>query len=238
MKKKTMVICAVILLVSLLAFGGTLAYFNDTTDPITNTFTVGSVQIEQNEQQHDETGALEDFEQDQNLLPVVDPNAPESDENYVEKLVTVTSTGKNPAYVRTHIALPTALVDVVTLDISDSANWVQEAGTHTQDVQVGGKRVNFTIYSFTYTQALGKGETTDVLLEGVYMNANVDMQDNDGVLQFCTWNDQTQSYDFYDYDVTAKVYVLVATQGVQSQGFADAMSALDSAFPSVPDFNA
>lgn len=234
MKKKILIICAVVLLLGVLSYG-TLAYFHD-TDKVTNTFTVGNVKITQNEQQHDANGQLEAFEQDQTLLPVVNVNDPKSDENYVEKIVTVSSTGNNPAYVRTHIAVPTALVDVLTLDLSDSANWVQEAATTTQDVQIDGKTVNFTVFSYTYTQSLSKGETTDALLEGVYMNANVDMKENNGVLQFCTANGT--GYDFYDYDVNAKVYVLVATQGVQSQGFADAASALDSAFSAVPNFNA
>ena len=236
MKKKIITICLVVLLLGILSYG-TLAYFSDSTDPVTNTFTVGSVKIRQDEQQHDEvTGELEDFTQDQTLLPVVDPQNPEADENYIEKIVTVTSTGKNPAYVRTHIAVPTALAKVLTLDISDSTNWVLEDGTQTQDVTIGGKTVNFTVYSYTYTKALTKDESTDVLLEGVYMNANVDLQDNGGVPQFCTRTD-SGAWEFYDYDVTEKVYVLVASQGVQSQGFADAASALDSAFPNVPDFN-
>lgn len=235
MKKKLLVVCAVILLLGIVSYG-TLAYFSS-TDQVTNTFTVGSVKIVQNEQQHDDvTGELEDFEQDQTLLPVADPSVPENDENYIEKIVTVTSVGKNPAYVRTHIAVPTALAQILTLDMSDSANWVSVSYPVQPTQVVDG--VEYTIYSFTYTQPLDQGQSTDVLLEGVYLNANVDMKENEGEPQFCTWNEQTQSFDFYDFDVTEKVHVLVATQGVQSQGFADADSALDAAFPSVPDFNA
>ncbi len=235
MKKKILIVCAVILLLGIASYG-TLAYFSS-TDQVTNTFTVGSVKIVQNEQQHDDqTGELEDFEQDQTLLPVADPSAPESDENYVEKIVTVTSTGKNPAYVRTHIAVPTALTQILTMDISDSTNWTPVTYT-TQPTQVVDG-VEYTIYSFTYTQALEQGQSTDVLLEGVYLNANVDMKENNGQPQFCTWNEQTNAFDFYDFDVTQKVHVLVASQGVQSQGFADADSALNAAFPNVPDFNA
>lgn len=231
MKKKLIVISMAVALIAILSFS-TLAWFSS-TDSVENTFTVGSVKIRQDEQQHDENGNLEDFEQDQTLLPVVDPQNPAGDENYVEKIVTVTSTGENPAYVRTHIAVPTALVDILTLDISGSTNWTAEAGTQT--CTVGG--VDYTVFSYTYGKELNKGESTDVLLEGVYLNANVDMKENgQGVLQFCTWNDATNAYDFYDFDVTGKVSVLVATQGVQSQGFADAKTALDTAFPTIPDF--
>lgn len=233
MKKKVFVICLAVALIAILSFG-TLAWFSD-SDEVTNTFTVGSVKIHQNEQQHDENGDLEDFTQDQTLLPVADPQNPAADENYVEKIVTVTSTGKNPAYVRTHIAVPTALVDVLTLDISDSANWVA-VSYPTQPTQIVDG-VEYTIFSYTYTQALGEDQTTDVLLEGVYLNANVDIKTNDqGVDQFCTWDDSTGGWLFYDFDITQKVTVLVATQGVQSQGFADADTALNSAFSGVPDF--
>ncbi len=231
MKKKIIAVSLAVCLIAILSFG-TYAWFSS-TDSVKNTFTFGSVKIQQNEQQHDENGKLEDFEQDQTLLPVADPQNPADDENYVEKIVTVTSTGENPAYVRTHIAVPTALVDILTLDISDSANWTAEAGTQT--CTVAG--VDYTVFSYTYANALNKDESTDVLLEGVYLNANVDRKQNaQGVDQFCTWNDATNAYDFSDFDVTGKVSVLVATQGVQSQGFADAKTALDTAFPTIPDF--
>lgn len=231
MKKKILIASLAVCLIAILSFS-TLAWFSS-TDSVKNTFTVGSVKIQQNEQQHDDTGALEDFEQDQTLLPVVDPQNPAADENYVEKIVTVTSTGENPAYVRTHIAVPTSLVEILTLDISDSANWIAEPGNQTCTVD----GVDYTVFSYTYTNALNKGESTDVLLEGVYLNANVDMkQNNQGVTQFCTWNDAANAYDFYDFDVTGKVCVLVATQGVQSQGFTDAKTAVDTAFPAIPDF--
>ena len=232
MKKKVLAICLAVALLAIISYS-TLAWFTS-EDAVTNTFTVGSIKIQQNEQQHDDdTGALEDFEQDQTLLPVADPQDPTADENYVEKIVTVSSTGENPAYVRTHIAVPTALVEILTLDISDSTNWTQAATTATCTV----KGVEYTVFSYTYGKALNKGESTDVLLEGVYLNANVDVKPNaQGVAQFCTWNDTTKAYDFYDFDITGKVSVLVATQGVQSQGFADAAAALDSAFPNIPDF--
>ena len=234
MKKKILAICLAVALIAVVSFS-TLAWFSS-TDEVTNTFTVGSVKIVQNEQQHDDNGQLEPFEQDQTLLPVVDPDAPEADSNYVEKIVTVTSTGNNPAYVRTHIAVPTALVEILTLDISDSANWIP-VNYDVQPTQVVDG-VEYTIFSYTYTQQLDKDASTDALLEGVYLNANVDIKTNDqGVAQFCTWNETAGAYDFYDFDITEKVNILVATQGVQAQGFADADSALNAAFPNVPAFN-
>ena len=233
MKKKLVALCLVVALIAIASYG-TLAWFTS-TDEVNNTFTVGSVKITQNEQQHDDNGNLEPFQQDQTLIPVADPSDPENDDNYREKIVTVTSTGNNPAYVRTHIAVPTALVDILTLDISDSVNWVPVTYQNQPTRVVDG--VEYTVFSYTYTQSLGKDATTDALLEGVYLNANVDVKAYaQGVDCFCTWNDAAGAYDFYDFDITQKVNVLVATQGVQAQGFADADSALDTAFPDAPDF--
>ena len=49
MKKKIMSLCLVVALLAVAVIGGTLAYFNDTTDTYKNTFTVGKVDIELDE---------------------------------------------------------------------------------------------------------------------------------------------------------------------------------------------
>lgn len=45
MKKKIAALCLVVCLLATAIIGGTMAYFTDTTDPVTNTFTVGKVDI-------------------------------------------------------------------------------------------------------------------------------------------------------------------------------------------------
>lgn len=238
MKKKVLVISAAVMLLAILAMGS-LAWFSD-NDSATNTFTVGNVKIEQIEEQYkldsdgNKTTEKEAFENDKVLMPIVNVNDPAACENYQDKIVTVKSNGNNPAYVRTHIAIPTVLVDIIVLDISDSVKWVP-ATNYTTTTTVNG--MEYTVYSFTYTEELNKDDVTDALLEGVYMKAEVDIQENaQGVLQFCT-KDANGDYVFYDYDVTSKVNVLVATQGCQSQGFSDAQTALDTVFEGIPDFS-
>ena len=99
------VLCMV--LVSALSIGGTIAYLTD-TDGDANVMVVGNVMIEQNEQ--DRNG--NDFVQGQYLLPLVgsaaikDANGYPNAANYLDKIVTVTNTGKNDAWVRTIIAIP------------------------------------------------------------------------------------------------------------------------------------
>lgn len=113
MKKKIMAMCLVIAMAATAVIGGTLAYFTD-TDEATNTFTLGDVKIQLNEQQridkeklYDEEN-LEDFEDQIQLLPLVDTNDKYHDPNYIDKIVTVTNTGKTPAYIRTIYAIPVA----------------------------------------------------------------------------------------------------------------------------------
>ena len=239
MKKKIIVISAAVALLALLAMSTSLAWFSD-NDEITNVFTVGSVKIEQNEVGAD-GGA---FVQDQDLMPIVNVNDPAADENYIPKIVDVTSTGENPAYVRTHIAVPTKLVGTLKLQLSDSTKWIP-ATTYESTTSVDG--VDYTVYSFTYTDALNKGNVTDDLLLGVYVDAKTDLKDNPATteadLEFCYFDDATGEYVFTGYvawkaDGTAseKVNVLVATQACQSQGFTEAQTALDTVFASIPNF--
>ena len=247
-KKKIVLISSVVIILAMLAVGGSLAWFSD-TDSATNVFTVGSVKIVQNEEQFvldaegNKTTEKEAFADDKVLMPVVNVQNPEADENYLDKIVTVTSTGANPAYVRTHIAIPTKLVGTLKLQLSDSDKCVKADTTET--TTVGG--VEYTVYSFTYTDALTEDQTTEDLLLGVYIDAKTDLKDNpettEADMEFCYFDETEQKYVFTGYvawtaDGTAseKVNVLVATQACQSQGFTDAQTALDTVFTSIPDF--
>ena len=113
-KKKVLVVALAISLIAL-AVGGTLAWFTD-NESVTNTFVIGEIDIVQHEEEYnDETGALQTFTQQQVLLPVVNTTNVAEDANYVEKLVSVENIGANDAYVRTFIAVPATLKDIVHL---------------------------------------------------------------------------------------------------------------------------
>ena len=123
MKKKTILVAAIaVMLVAALVVGGTLAYFTD-KDNATNTFTVGNVKINLIEQQRKQDAAgnktteLEAFKSGQSLYPIVGSAQGEKDalgmptaKNYVDKIINVQNTGKSSAYVRVYVAVPTALV--------------------------------------------------------------------------------------------------------------------------------
>lgn len=239
MKKKVTIISLALALIAILAIGSSLAWFTD-EDQATNTFTIGSVKIQQDEKEHDENGELQDFTQGQMLLPVVDTENVTEDANYVEKLVSVKNTGKNDAYVRTFIAVPAALQEVLHLDVAtDSADgWSKDAQTWPNVVvEEGASAVEYAVISFTYNKALEKDEATPYVLKGIYLDAAVDIKSNaSGEKQFCTMNSDG-TYKFYDFDITREVKVLVATQGCQTAGFeGGAADALDTAFGIAPDF--
>lgn len=109
-------ICAIALVIGSIA--GTMAYMTS-TDKADNTFTAGGVKIDLIEQQRNDDGtALEDFENDKVLLPIVGSAQGEKDKfgmpiaaNYVDKIVTIKNTGKSAAYIRAFYAVPSALDD-------------------------------------------------------------------------------------------------------------------------------
>lgn len=111
MKKKILALAiAAIMVVTALA-SLSLAYLMD-TDEDTNTFTVGNVQIRQDEQDREGKAYGTDSKK---FYPIindsVDADGYHHGANYIDKFVTVTNTGNEDAYIRTHIAFPAALDD-------------------------------------------------------------------------------------------------------------------------------
>jgi len=229
MKKKILGVALVVALVAIMV-GGTLAYFT-AEDEVTNTFTIGSVKIEiwENNEIADE---VEEMGQ---LLPIVNTNTPSDDENYIDKVVTVKNTGNNPAYVRTHIAIPSQLMGYLKLDTKEE-NWNYSG---ISNATVGG--VNYVVFSYDYKHELVANETTDVLLRGVYLGSDVDLKDNPDTpatedLEFCIRN-QDGSYTYSGFAAYTGsgaaiqgINVLVASEAIQAEGFSDAATALTSGF--------
>ena len=118
--KKIVSLVLIIVLVAALSIGGTLAYLT-ATDKEVNTFTVGGVKIDIIEQQRNkDKTALEAFENDKILMPIVGSAQGEKDEfgqpvaaNYCDKMVSVKNTGKSDAYIRLFVAIPAVLDDGV-----------------------------------------------------------------------------------------------------------------------------
>ena len=226
-KKKLVSLCLVLALAITAAIGGTMAYFTD-KDAQTNTFTTGNVAIDLWEDFGDNSGI-------EKLIPATGSAQNGTLENGVEKEVYVDNTGFEDAYVRVHIAIPTILDDgdpnfdasanVLHFNYADDSigeglwDWSNAADDNAYvgnwnfyTTAIGG--IDYNVYVVTYGTALAKGETTEDAMSQVYLDpkvTNADITDIKAAL-----GDQWKIY--------------VAAEGAQSEGFANAYEALNTAF--------
>lgn len=230
MKKRIITIALVAALLAT-CFAGTYAYLTD-TDGATNTMAVGNVTIVQNEKERGENG-LVDFVDNNKLLPYtgkvgtngvasewgasltidgVEYNMFDQGKNAIDKIVTVTNTGSEPAYIRTLLAfeIPKGNEDFVydrTLNIVAAGTLDDTERT----VVIDG--VTYAVIETYYTangSLLAAGATSVPSLRQIYLNANAG-------------NDWLAA-------VGEEYTILALSQAVQAQGFDDAKTALDTAF--------
>ena len=235
MKKKIVSLVLVAALAFTALVGTTLAYFTD-TDNAENVMTLGGVNIMQNEQQRGENG-LEDFVQDKPLLPMVDNREAgaatvvdgffnEGMANVVDKIVTVTNEAEKgainkDAYVRTILAFETNVVYNADGSVYGDAHDVYigvlgdfeyiKNGDEFVKITVDG--IDYVLAVKVYENALAPAETTEPSLKQVFMAP--------------TAGNEVATLFGDEYTI------LALSQGVQTAGFADAATALDTAFGDV-----
>ena len=234
--KKKILTAAIIVSVLALMVSTSLAYFT-AQDEAKNVFTVGSVNIEIYENDNPTDDDEFDFGA---LTPVVNVTDPTADPSYINKVVDVKNTGLNKAYIRTNIAVPAALVDYLVLDYGTLTGWTaQTSSTATVD------GVDYVVYTFDHDAIVAAGDFTTELLKGVYLASNVDLEeDANGNLQFILRDANGAKIDESGFVAhtnngdgtytSANVHVLVASQAIQADGFADATTALNSGFAGNP----
>lgn len=238
MKKKITVIALAVAILAI-AVGGTLAWFTD-TDEATNVFTVGSIDIIQNEDFDEATAQL---------LPVVGTDPTDADDNYIEKTVTVENVGRNSAFVQTFVAVPAVLDNSGVLklyDVNAAANgWTKIDGDANTDgvqpvatgISIDGETIEYNVYLYRYNTALAKDTETDACLEYVYIASTTDLNtydtNNDG--------DTDTAYfvlpngtEITGFNAAGELNVYVATQATQVDGFDSAAQALTSSFANHP----
>ena len=245
MKKKILLVVSAIIILAAIAVGSTLAWFTD-TDSATNVFTVGNIDIVQNEE-FDDTAAM--------LIPVVGNDPTAASDNYIEKRVTVENEGRNAAFVQTFVAVPAVLDNNSILklyDVNASANgWTKIDGDANTDgiqpvatgISIDGETIPYNVYLYRYNTALAKNTETAPCLEYVYIDSAVDVNlydvvDNDGVKDtgYFVLEDGTEITAF---NSMGELNVYVATQAVQSDGFDTAKEAFAAAFEDkIPEFTA
>jgi len=258
-KKKILVVAMTLSMVAILALGATLAYFTD-TDYDKNVMTLGGVEIEQIEQQRDENGELKPFEDNKPLMPAVYPDTITEDnivgddgffhkdvQNDVDKLISVKNTAdekslNKDAYVRTLIAFE-GRSDVQGVYIGKlwnkgmwDRNWVAKKNVDGSDFNGDD--------GFQSTDANGLVNAREVVIDGVVhtviecIYVGTEFSEEPGVLpagketpaslkqifMAPTANNEISGWFGSDYTNYA------ISQAVQTEGFTDAETALDTVF--------
>jgi len=233
MSKRTLMMVIAMAMSLMIATTGTIAYLQD-TDSAVNVMTLGKVEIEQIEQERkvdETTGAflneLQEFSQAKPAYPVVGEFKTTQDgvtvneigysvfdmNNVTDKIVTVKNTGKSDAFVRTIVAVeaPAAAEDyIITHSNSKDFDGMQ---WEWYPINEG----DYIVAVYTYKDALEPGKTSVPSLMQVFLDSKAD-------------NDSCEALgDTWD--------ILVVTQAVQAAGFADAETALNTAFGKPEDEN-
>ena len=251
MKKKIVTCSLVVALLVIGVIGASLAYFTD-TDNADNVFTTGNVKIELNEQQRNDKGdALEPFEQNKVLNPIVGSAQGEKDQfgmptaaNYVDKMVTVTNTGKNDAYIRAYFAIPSALDDgydsfnagknvlhfnfgnkVVNGVVSstEGVEWIWTKDGKWNYFETTIDNIKYNVYYADYATVVKAGDTTEQFIQGVYLDKSFDIK-ADGAYAFGEKLDLDKGWSWDN--VKCPVFAVA----VQAAGFDNASDAITEAF--------
>lgn len=253
MRKKIVALSMAVLMLAVAVVGGTLAYFTDTKEA-TNTFTAGGVKIDLIEQQVNEDGtALEDFEQNQVLMPIV--GSAQTDEkdafgqptsgNYIDKIVTIKNTGKSDAYVRAYFAIPSALDDGYETfnaglnilhfnfgnkdgvsTVGNQWSWMHgNKWNYFETTMADG--VKYNVYFADYYQTLAANATTEQFVSGVYLDKSFD-QNADG--KYMAFGKVVDLSGLISDDGKLVVKCPVKAVAVQAAGFTSADEAVTAAF--------
>ena len=257
-KRKILALASAVCMVAILAIGGTLAYFTS-TDEATNTFTTGGVKINLIEQERDGNGGLKEFTQGKVLMPIVGSAQDEKDDlgqpvaaNYVDKIVTIKNEGTSAAWVRAYFAIPSVLDDGFEESFNASMNilhfnfgnvdgrttynnewlWGSEAkpehsGWNYFETEIDD--VSYNVYYADYKEPLASNATTVQFVSGVYLDANVDM--NEQGKYTITRKGETSVIEGFDGSAKCPVFAVA----VQADGFDNAADAIKAAYGA--DFN-
>ena len=258
--KKVLLMCTAYVLVAALAIGGTIAYLQDSdSDVNVMTLGNVSIAQHEYERVVDANGdyvvdskvggyKLQPFTQDKPLYPATIPtNSAEwtyestnamfeqvgangggmnvfVEPNAVDKFVFVENTGKTDAYVRTLIAFESGSLSVEEWDEVVCTSYHFSWGDPVVIGSITVESNNYVVLEYTYKGRSDKGfhengilpagEVTQCSLGQVYMRSTATNEDCEAI----------------DGNKNGKYDILVLSQAVQVAGFADAKTALDTAF--------
>ena len=218
---------SIVIIMSLVAVTGTLAYFTDQVQA-DGVVASGNITILQHEYERvkDADGAytsqLQPYTQKQVLYPGSD----------IDKIVQIENAGKNIAYVRTFIAVPayyaadgtsTNWISLIRNEAADEWIWADEP---ISNVEIDGAA--YDVFYATNTRQLQPGETTEPCMLGYHISEQVD------------YNGKNYTFTMPDGNVVPLssdngLMILVTTEASQAIVFENAEEALNVSFGGEPD---
>lgn len=240
-KKKILSLALVVCVAAILAIGGTLAYFTD-TDNATNTFTMGNVKIEL-EENFDEEKAV--------LVPGSQTT------NAVTKEVSIKNIGTEQAYVWYEWLIPADLdstdgstgthnfVHVNSYGGTWDKYWQNPSykieGITSEDQTwdhtkygtegfIGTEKIDdvtYNKYVVLYHGILEPEVETSKAMKQVYLDSHVDYIEEDGV-GYYVWSDRSVDPTKIKAEDIASFNIIVRAYGIQADGFADVYAAYEA----------
>ena len=244
--KKVIAWLLVLILTVAVSIGATLAYLTDTDEDV-NVMTLGQVKIDQLEYERKDAEAenqdasVQEFHDNKSLIPAVTKDGfdyttgdsyvdweqigkedyaseiwdPSKINNEVDKMVFVKNKGDYDAYVRSVIAFeangytPEEFKKLFHLNINET-DWSWEWVPTTVAIPGADGNTNYVVAVATYNKVLEPGKLTEISLSQIALDSIADNADIEG------FGDTYQ--------------VLVKSQAIQADGFADPGTALNEGF--------
>lgn len=207
MKKKLLAIGLAVAVLAVTIVGMSIAYFTDTDNETnTFTVGNVAIELIE-KQRNDNHTDLEDFEDGKVLMPIVGSAQGEKDQwglptaaNYVDKVITIKNTGASDAFIRAYFAIPAALDDgyetfnagmnILHFNFGNKVDgegnvyttfgtewiWTNSDNSWKYFVtEIDG--IAYNVYYADYYQRLAPNGTTERFVDGVYLDAGVDFDD-------------------------------------------------------------
>lgn len=203
------------------------------------------------DEEGNKTTNLEDFAQNKKLYPIVGSAQGEKDaigmptaKNYIDKMVTIENTGSEDAYIRAYFAIPSALddgyetfnaglnvlhfnfgnkVENGVITSTEGVEWKWTHGSKWNYFETTIEDIKYNVYYADYYRVLPAGETTEQLIQGVYLDKTFDIKNGVPYAFGKTFNvDGGWNW--------SKVSCPVFAVACQAEGFDNAAAAIEAAF--------
>ena len=221
MKKKILALCLVVVLAITAVTGATLAYFTD-AEQTTNVMTVGNIDINLEEVKLVDDAWVEyDNETPLNLFPVAYDKRADYGMVYnkAARVYNTSSSGKD-AFLRTIIAIPNVLEDVIGLGFANDTEWnIENERYGCAWEMIGTATIDGVLHSIYVCDTVGEVAVAKdeymLSLVSVWMYDTVTNEKLDDLVEAENSGVTQGENNMIDFDIK------ILSQGIQTDGFAN-----------------